>query len=262
MGFIEHKHEDLFVKAPKFKCDEPISDDILDPLPNTAHFNALIGSAGSGKTSLMVNMLTSKGMYKNAFDHVHMCCPKNSIGSLKDDIWETHPADKMHDSLDFYTLDTIHKKCTERARIKPEPETTLLIIDDMTVWLKKKEIEDKLRELIYNRRHLRLSVWILVQSYTAMPLSTRKTLSHFCMFRPRNKKEAESIWEELMFIPKKLGDELMAYVYRDTYDFIMGNCNTGEVYRNFNKIDMDEGGDGTGHETDGSDTEYGEPDKP
>lgn len=42
-----------------------------------------------------------------------------------------------------------------------------------------------------------------------------------------------------MFIPKKVGDELMAYVYRDPYDFILGNCNTGEVYRNFNKIDMD-----------------------
>lgn len=237
MRFVEHRNSELRVSAPAFKCDEPISTSIKDPLCKTAHFYALIGSAGSGKTSLMVNMLTSDGMYKKAFDHVHMCCPKNSIGSLKNDIWESHPADKMHDSLDYTVLDTIHKKCLERAAQK-RPETSLLIIDDMAVFLKKNEIEQKLRELVYNRRHLRLSIWILVQAYNAMPLTLRKTLSHFFLFRPKNKKEAESIWEELMFIPRKDGDGLLQYVYREPHDFLMGDCNNGDVHRNFNRIDM------------------------
>ena len=240
---MEHQNKDLCVHPPEFLCDKPISDKIKDPLPNTAHFAALIGSAGSGKTSLMVNFLTSDGMYKKAFDHVHMCAPKNSLGSLKDDIWYGHPSDKMHSTLDFNTLDTIHRKCLDRSKAK-QPETTLLIMDDMTVWLKKKEIEDKLREMVYNRRHLRLSMWVLVQSYNAMPLTLRKTLSHFYMFRPRNKKEAESIWEELMFFPRKMGDALLRYVYQDQYDFLMGDCNTGNVYRNFNLIDLDEDGEG------------------
>lgn len=242
MKFTEHRTSDLAVVPPTFVCDQPISKNIKEPLPQTAHFSALVGSAGSGKTSLMVNMLTSDGMYKRCFDHVHMVCPKNSLGSLKDDIWDGHPADKMHDSLDFVTLDTIHAKCRDRANQKPS-ETTLLIVDDMTVWLKNKEIEKKIRELVYNRRHLRLSIWMLVQSYTAVPLTLRKTLSHFYLFRPRNKKEAESIWEELLFLPRKVGDELLQYVYRDQYDFLMGNCNTGEVYRNFNRVDTHERGD-------------------
>lgn len=236
--FREHVNTALSVTAPAFKCDEPISKNILPPLPNTAHFSAIIGSAGSGKTSLMVNFLTEMGMYKQTFDHVHMCCPKNSLGSLKDDIWENHPADKMHATLDYFTLDTLHTKCMDRAQMKPRAETTLLIIDDQAVWLKKKEIEAKLRELIYNRRHLRLSVWILVQSYNAMPLTIRKTLSHFFLFRPRNKKEAESIWEELMFLPRKTGDALLKFVYRDQHDFLMGSANTGELFRNFNAIEM------------------------
>lgn len=252
MKFSEIENKSLVVKPPVFVCDRPISDDIQDPLPKLAHFASLMGSAGSGKTSLMINMLTSKGMYKNAFDHVHLCCPKNSIGSLKDDIWEGHPSDKIHDSLDYITLDTIAKKCEDRAKTKPHGETTLLIIDDMTAFLKKHEIEDKMREMIYNRRHLRLSIWMLVQSYISIPLAVRKTLSHFFMFRPRNKKEAESIWEELMFMPRKLGDELMKYVYRDPYDFMLGDCNTGEVYRNFNKIDME------GDEVDAEDAEADE----
>jgi hypothetical protein len=37
--------------------------------------------------------------------------------------------------------------------------------------------------------HYRLSIMILVQSYNAMPLGVRKTLSHFLMYKPRNKKE-------------------------------------------------------------------------
>lgn len=255
--FKEHVNKELVIKAPQFVCDHPISDTIKDPLPKTAHFAAIIGSAGSGKTSLMVNFLTMPGMYANTFDHVHMCCPKSSLCSLKDDIWENHPGDKMHDTLDLFTLENIHTKCKDRAKVKPDPETTLLIIDDQTVWLKKKEIDGKLRELIYNRRHLRLSIWILVQSYNAMPLTIRKTLSHFYLFRPRNKKEAESIWEELMFVPRKLGEALLRYVYREPHDFLYGISATGEMYRNFNLIELpeDEGDVITGEQIENDDSE-------
>lgn len=256
--FTERENKLLKIEAPDFVCDKPISKNIQPPLPNTAHFAAIIGSAGSGKTSLMVNFLTNKKMYAGAFDHVHMCCPKNSLGSLKDDIWEGHPADKMHDTLDWMTLDTIHAKARDRAKVKPEPETTLLIIDDQTVWLKKKEIEAKLREIIYNRRHLRMSVWILVQSYNSMPLNIRKTLSNFYMFRPRNKKEAESIWEELLFVPKNTGNALLKFVYRDMHDFLMGDANTGQVYRNFNEIDINEDGETLGESKSDSDGDYTE----
>jgi hypothetical protein len=201
----------------------------------------IIGSAGSGKTSLLVNFLTNKDMYEKAFDHVHLICPKSSLKSLKDDIWEGHPADKMHNVLNFGVLDTIEKACKERSTEKPRPKTTLMIIDDMTVFLKQKDVDEKLRGLVYNRRHIYLSIMILVQSYNAMPLALRKTLSHFFLFRPRNKREAEAIWEELMFVPKTTGAALLRFTFRDKYDFLMGNCSTGQMYRNFNLVDIDDG---------------------
>lgn len=74
---------DLHVEPPEFKCDDILGKNIEYPLPNTAFAMALIGSAGSGKTSLMVNMLTHKQMYKKTFDHVHLICPANSMASLK-----------------------------------------------------------------------------------------------------------------------------------------------------------------------------------
>jgi len=39
---------------------------------------------------------------------------------------------------------------------------------------------------VFNRRHNYTSIMILVQSFIAMPLDLRKTLSHFFMFKSRN----------------------------------------------------------------------------
>jgi hypothetical protein len=219
-------------------CDVIISDAIEDPLPKTSFFGAVIGSAGSGKTSLVVNILTMEGGYKKCFDHVHLICPKNSMGSLKDDIWKNHPADKIHNTLDGMVLKTLHDLCLKRAATKPRAEFTLVVIDDMAIWLKQKDIEAKLREMVFNRRHLRLSFLVLVQSYNTMPLTLRKTLSHFFLFKPRNKKEVEIIWEELMFVSKKTGAQLLKYTYQDQHDFLMGESSTGRFFRNFDEIGM------------------------
>ena len=42
--------------------------------------------------------------------------------------------------------------------------------------------------MIFDRRHYRLSITIVVQSYNAMPLSIRKTRSHFTSKKPEIKK--------------------------------------------------------------------------
>lgn len=232
----EVDNPNLVIEPPVFKCDSCISENIAEPLPNTAFAMGLIGSAGSGKTSLMVNMLTNPKMYRQAFDHVHLFAPKSSMNSLRDDIWEDHPADKVHHSLDWSSLDNIHAKTRLRAKAKPNPETTLIVIDDMTVWLKHKQVEAKLREMIFNRRHNYTSIMMLVQSYKALPMDLRKTLSHFFLFKPRNKKEAEAIWEELMFVPRATGESILQFAFQGTYDFLMGDCGTGDMYRNFNRL--------------------------
>lgn len=95
MSFQEHHTSKLAVAPPKFKCDSILGKNVEDPLPNAAFFMALLGSAGSGKTSLMVNFLTQPGMYKQCFDHVHLIAPEASMGSLKDNIWDKHPGTQI-----------------------------------------------------------------------------------------------------------------------------------------------------------------------
>lgn len=241
--FREVRNTSLAVNPPAFLCDDAISEDIQEPLPNTAFFAGVMGPPGSGKTSLVVNFLTEKGMYHRAFDHVHLVAPKASMGSLKENIWEGHPQDKIHNALDVSTLAELKALVDERRNKKPHAETTLMVIDDMTVYLRKKGVEELLRDLVFNRRHYRLSILILIQSYMAMPPDLRKTLSHFYMFRPKNKKEAEKIWEELMFVPKRTGEGLLRFVFREAHDFLMGDCGSGQVYRNFNEVLINDPGE-------------------
>lgn len=150
-----------------------------------------------------------------------------------------HPSDKIHHELTSITLQEIENKTNIRRTKKPA-ETTLIIIDDMTVHLKQKDVEQKLRKLVFNRRHHYTSIMVLAQSYIAMPLDLRKTLSHFFLFKPRNKKESEAIWEELLFMSKKVGEGLLRFVFREPYDCLMGDANSGNVYRNFQLVETPE----------------------
>lgn len=81
------------IRPPEFKCDHPLGKNVKEPVPNTAFFWALCGSAGSGKTSLMVYLLSNKDCYRKVFDHVHLIAPETSMGSLsdKDNIWKNPP---------------------------------------------------------------------------------------------------------------------------------------------------------------------------
>jgi hypothetical protein len=69
----------------------------------------------------------------------------------------------------------------------------LLIMDDVTTSLKNLDVQMSLKKLIYNRRHYRLSIIYMVQSYNAMSLAIRKMISYLACYKPRNKKELDAI---------------------------------------------------------------------
>ena len=187
----------------ELSCDRAIHKQIVPPLPCTPFFLTITGSAGRGKTSMLINLLTSPQAYKKAFHAVHCIIPAHSVASLKKNIFAKHP--RMHDELNFATLDRIYEQV---MRDGEEKMNSLLIMDDVTASLKNLDVQMLLKKLIYNRRHYRLSIICLVQSYNAMPLAIRKTISHLACYKPRNKKEMTAIWEELIFLDKETGEAL------------------------------------------------------
>lgn len=41
-------------------------------------------------------------------------------------------------------------------------------------------------------------------------------------------------------MPKKTGEALLRFVFRESYDFLMGISDTGEVFRNFQFVEVPE----------------------
>ena len=79
----------------------------------------------------------------------------------------------------------------------------MLLIDDFASKLKNGDLLKLLNSLINNRRHLRLSVIMAVQTYKSIPLSNRKTINILVLFKITNKAEIRAIWEEKSFLSKE-----------------------------------------------------------
>jgi hypothetical protein len=125
--------------------------------------------------------------------------PPSSARSLKKNIFEDH--DKTFDHLDVLRLDTILDRTRESTK---EKLNSLVIIDDFGAALKDNEIQRQRKELIWNHRHLRTSIWILVKSYISVPLQLRKAVSHIIAYKARNKIEFHKIFEELVQLPREI----------------------------------------------------------
>lgn len=240
MGITEQENP-LKVIAPKMHCDTSLGDDIPAPCPKGHFFWGIFGSAGRGKSSYMISLLTAKGpnkVYRKVFHNIWFVVPENSMASVGSSIYKDHDDEKIFHELSVRNLDTIKTHVQHEAL---EGYNSLLVIDDQTAYLKDKGVERLLRYLIFNRRHLRLSIFLLAQSYNQLPLSIRKTLSHFTMFAPANKKETQSVFEELIFLPKDTAEQVIRHVFKDKHDTLFGNTLDGSLYRNFNRLHISDG---------------------
>jgi Poxvirus A32 protein len=239
MHITEHP-SDVRIIPPVMLCDTDLGDSIPGVLPKRHHFMAIVGSAGSGKSSFAISLLKQTGknkIYRKVFHNIFLIIPQASLASIKSNIFRNHPEDKIFNELTPEVLATIKSQVIADAE---EGYQSLIIIDDQTVHLKNKSVEAALRDLIYNRRHYHVSIWILAQSYSQIPLTIRKTLSHFALFKPRNKKESESIFEELIFMPREDSEAVMRHTFKNSHDFLFGNVETGDLHRNFNKLEIKE----------------------
>ena len=124
------------LNPPEFSCDRPIHKQIVPPLPCTPFFLTITGSAGGGKTSTLVNLLTSPQTYKKAFHAVHCIIPSHSEASSKKNIFDKHP--RMHDELNFVTLDRIYEQV---MRGEEEKMNSFLVMDDVTAFLKNLDVQ-------------------------------------------------------------------------------------------------------------------------
>ena len=114
--FSINKWSSFSLKPPEFLCDQLIHKQIVPSRPCTPFFLTITGSAGSVKTSMLVNLLTSPQTYKKAFQAVHCIIPAHYVVFLKKNIFAKHP--RMRDELNFATLDRNYEQVKKDAEEK------------------------------------------------------------------------------------------------------------------------------------------------
>ena len=242
MTTIEEKEfeKKIIVSGQKFSCDD-IDDTIPAPLPKKGGFAILVvGKPGMGKSSLILSLVCKSGKaFNRKFDKVFLWSP--SLVTMENDPFEMIPDEQKFEEA---TLENIQEVLDE---IKDSGEKVLFIFDDVIADIRGKgkgQIENLLQKIFFNRRHLAgaggsVSIIATSQTYNKIDPKLRKTSSQLILYRNPQKKELESIFEEVILIPKKEFFDVLKYVYDKPHNFMFIDTTLPDnemIFKNFNQL--------------------------
>ncbi len=224
-------------------CDKPLTTKkIYPPFKNCSFFYIIIGKPGSGKTTFLFSLLTTKGknsIYRKVFKNIIYVCPKNSRDSIKNNPLADLDSECLFDTLN----DNVRNKIIDNKSIYDEtPEKNynqLLIIDDCTAILKNNNVAQMLNELAMNRRHLNLSIVLLVQYIVSAPACLRSQYSGIIIFKPP-KKDYERINQEFLNMKKNDMIGFFDFVFQNKHDQLFIDTDNEAFYKNLQKININE----------------------
>ena len=224
------------LKTPHFVVDHEFKH-VEKPFPSVASYMVFCGKSRSGKSSLITSILTNRRVNRNAFHNVIIVIPKHSFQSMSpaDNPFLHLDKEKIYHDFSYDILEQIFNQVMGYAQ---EEEDTLLLIDDYASELKNGDVLKLLNSLVNNRRHLRLSIWMGVQTYKSIPLSNRKTINVLVLFKCMNKAEIKCIREEMTFLSKEVFFDLLAYVFQKPFDYLVLDRDNNEYYRKWNKNEI------------------------
>ncbi len=242
MTTIEEKEYDkkIVVSGQKFSCDD-IDDTIPPPLPQKGGFAMLIvGKPGMGKTSLILSLVCKSGKaFNRKFDRVYVWSP--SLITMEGDPFEMIPEDQKYEEATFENIQGVLDE------IKDSGDKVLFIFDDVIADLRGKgkgAIENLLQKIFFNRRHLAgaggsVSIIATSQTYNKIDSKLRKTASQLVFYENKQKRERESIFDEIILIPKQEYIDALRFIYDKKHNFMYIDTTLPEnkmIHKNFNQL--------------------------
>ena len=224
------------LKTVKMTCDEPLTKkrEIKEPFLNSSSFFYLLcAPAGSGKSTLMMQMLQTKQLYYRLFKDIIYVCPPNSRSTVKDN--PLCDLETVYDGLSSDIFDKIEENNDEYKKLDKKNYKQLLIIDDCSSSLKDHENLKMLSKLVMNRRHYSLSIIILVQYLYSVPKPIRSNINALIVFKPLM-QDLEILRKEFINMKKDDFYELCRFVFQNKHDNLFINISNNTLYKNLQKI--------------------------
>jgi len=227
------------LNMPTMLCDNDIHKKLnkyeLTKFLNSHSTNLLIGKPKSGKTSLLVSMFSNPHLLKKCFHNVFLIMPPDSVQSLKKNIFNGLPEEQIFEDLDENSIGSI----LDFVKNEDKRFNNVVIIDDMAAKLKDKNILRAMKEMVNNRRHFRLSIYFLSQTYHSVPKEIRRLFTNLFIFRT-SKTELTTIFDELVEGQKKYMLDIAKIVYDKPFQWLFMNTDSQRFFKGFDELKLPE----------------------
>ena len=140
------------------------------------HTALLIAPTGVGKTHLALSLLENE--YRNYFDFIVIICPTlrhNSTYKSRGWVWNDPEVIPIEPGNQLYYL-------IEKISNLHAGSVTLFLIDDIIADDTLDKCHQYLLELVISGHHRQHALWLLTQSYTAVPNNIRRQAKKCSMF--------------------------------------------------------------------------------
>lgn len=241
LEIVEHNHPHL--KIPECACDEE-----LNPVLNNYElfkiaFNKLstatliIGKPGQGKTTFVQSLFSSRRGLRGKYSKIYLFCPPRSRDSMLDGALNQVDAERIYDELDYDNLSDVMEMCKEDNNNDCKTKLKFcLIFDDMGAYLKNKYTLKLFNEMLMNRRHMRISVIFLVQTFYSVSREMRRLFTNYFIFKV-NKRALTEIFDEILEEQnKELINDIGKLVYDKPHSFLYINSDNGRLFKNWDEI--------------------------
>ena len=246
-------NNDLEYGGVPMDTDHVLCKNIAAPLDVITNGSLILicGSSGSGKTSLLIELISKKGKrngfkqsFRKCFHKIILCSP--STATLKKDVFKIPEDQKYQDFHECMgSLEHHLKESRDEEKIDGEKKFNLLILDDVAAALRQDRYNEVLlTKLLQNRRHKNLTTIIIVQKWSMMPTGIRSNANVVFLFRPKTMQEQDAITNEILPISRndKLG--LFEFVFDGPHNHLMidqtlKRSHKYRFFKNFHEIIME-----------------------
>ena len=154
------------------------------------HTALFVAPTGVGKTLLALSLLENE--YRNNFNFIVIICPTlryNSTYKSRSWVWNDPDVIAIEPDNQLYYLN-------EKISNLLTGDKTLFLIDDIIADKTLDKRHQLLFELAILGRHRAHCLWLLTQSYTAIPNNIRRQAKMLYIWYPKNRMDQNTIYKE------------------------------------------------------------------